>query len=891
MNLLRKYQQGGTFTYPENPGFEYKKTTEGFVKRKQGEEKFYPVDTAQVSKLSKYYYTKYPNIAPTSAEKSDNTNIVNPGQQQGQQQGQLQTAKQRATALSAYRELQRGSLSQEEYDRIMFSVKNLDSGNEVNKTAVDRLFAATKTPMIKRSPIPTPETERMKKELEEADKWDSNILNPVTAVEHWVKTGEVLPAEYEFQLKNNIKATDVQPSIGARLADNFSPLRGLQDADYAIERGDVVDGFTEAIFSIPFIGGVKGVANASKALGKTTQAVSKPVVTLGESLLRNTRGKTAIIPAAGELLRTTGKISGEVGSMVTQGGKVLSKTPVPVLGNSAYQIKESSDIVNAPARVTPLNNYWSVLKPKVNSTPEIDWGKWNKEIPRNKKLMEEYNAIEQKAKADDTWIKNPVGINNAIVDHSIPAYKRRVIRAIPHPLNTTPKRPMLEKGDYNFMRAFEQKVSELTPEDFLDKSVSSAAVGDKLSYYRRLLRSHNTDGELLIKNFNNYIQGNSATFPAAINQFDVGRSVAPLHVQLVPSRPRTIRNQSGFSKAELLSNDKISPKSKDTVSKMEDRLFEGTVLKPDGEVVGQPKVNLIEIFTGDNKITPLTKEEYIRTFNENLNTLNTIVAKNNKSGVDYRIKELTADGQLLIETPKQKNNILTASQKKNIKHFEQDPKGFLKNTMGFENVDDIWYVKDPDTGKAVATDYTNWEEIMKDAKKEVSRSLNIPEGTNSWSVRIQPGQWTGQVQDIPDRNYLQNIPGLEMAISSAGVFPKSSGLTGIPGTKAYESINEYLKQLNLGRVKPGFNSQTTTVRDAQGNITRTGSRDVWEHFIKSNKAVGYYGDRNTIYGAMKSVLPYAIVGGAAAKVLSPSSEQTNNTRFTYKIGGLIKYGE
>jgi LysM repeat protein len=44
-----------------------------------------------------------------------------------------------------------------------------------------------------------------------------------------------------------------------------------------------------------------------------------------------------------------------------------------------------------------------------NVTPtfksEIDWGNWNKEIPENTQLMDEYNAIEQQAKADGTWMK------------------------------------------------------------------------------------------------------------------------------------------------------------------------------------------------------------------------------------------------------------------------------------------------------------------------------------------------------------------------------------------------------------------------------------------------------------------------------------------------------
>jgi hypothetical protein len=40
---------------------------------------------------------------------------------------------------------------------------------------------------------------------------------------------------------------------------------------------------------------------------------------------------------------------------------------------------------------------------------EINWGNWNKEIPDNPQLMQEYNAIEQQAKANGTWMKNPDG--------------------------------------------------------------------------------------------------------------------------------------------------------------------------------------------------------------------------------------------------------------------------------------------------------------------------------------------------------------------------------------------------------------------------------------------------------------------------------------------------
>jgi hypothetical protein len=40
---------------------------------------------------------------------------------------------------------------------------------------------------------------------------------------------------------------------------------------------------------------------------------------------------------------------------------------------------------------------------------EIDWAKWNKEIPDNTALMQEYTTIEKVGKAKGTWMKNPDG--------------------------------------------------------------------------------------------------------------------------------------------------------------------------------------------------------------------------------------------------------------------------------------------------------------------------------------------------------------------------------------------------------------------------------------------------------------------------------------------------
>ncbi len=56
-----------------------------------------------------------------------------------------------------------------------------------------------------------------------------------------------------------------------------------------------------------------------------------------------------------------------------------------------------------------LRRYKEVPKPQQTFKSEIDWGKWNKEIPENTQLIKEYNAIEQSSKANGSWMKNPDG--------------------------------------------------------------------------------------------------------------------------------------------------------------------------------------------------------------------------------------------------------------------------------------------------------------------------------------------------------------------------------------------------------------------------------------------------------------------------------------------------
>lgn len=60
-----------------------------------------------------------------------------------------------------------------------------------------------------------------------------------------------------------------------------------------------------------------------------------------------------------------------------------------------------------------------ILKNVDNFKSEINWSKWNKDIPNNKALVDEYTEIEKLAKADGSWMKNADGSAFTLPDGSL----------------------------------------------------------------------------------------------------------------------------------------------------------------------------------------------------------------------------------------------------------------------------------------------------------------------------------------------------------------------------------------------------------------------------------------------------------------------------------------
>jgi hypothetical protein len=87
----------------------------------------------------------------------------------------------------------------------------------------------------------------------------------------------------------------------------------------------------------------------------------------------------------------------------------------PETGNTLTELP-ASNVTMYESQPNWLRGYKEIPKPTSSIDDvsrdfksEIDWGNWNKEIPSNTQLMNEYNAIEQTTKANNTWMKNSDG--------------------------------------------------------------------------------------------------------------------------------------------------------------------------------------------------------------------------------------------------------------------------------------------------------------------------------------------------------------------------------------------------------------------------------------------------------------------------------------------------
>jgi hypothetical protein len=242
--------------------------------------------------------------------------------------------------------------------------------------------------------------------------------------------------------------------------------------------------------------------------------------------------------------------------------------------------------------------------------------------------------------------------------------------------------------------------------------------------------------------------------------------------------------------------------------------------------------------------TPMSSEEYAKIFNDNIDRLNEIIRLNNKSGVEYRVEQLYPNGQLKFVTPEQ--TLRVPNTNRNAFKIEDVSNQFNEPAYSVK-------YPDPQDPQTLTYDIFKTKEEAQaftdklNANQPEFVDVKIDAGSTQWDTPINAGRWEGEVEDIANKEYFKSIPGLNMSVTSSTVFADRLAR---PGTGTYKSINEFLKELSLGRVKPGFNSQTKS------------SFSAWDKAAKKGEAVGYYQDPSLFYGTYKrkggdTTVPYS----------------------------------
>jgi hypothetical protein len=218
-----------------------------------------------------------------------------------------------------------------------------------------------------------------------SDSGDTQMMKP--GGEYNFKGKTVTEYPQKFQLGGNFK------NVVAALASNIPKNRLDAEAKEEAKRMNQVwtpfnNPQTQEVYQ-------QG-PNKGKPTGKGALEPSYPELMLMPGSLpikaASKMGKVAV--GVAEALNPIGGMIALKNKAVAQGAKGLV--------SDAVKYAEKKSVKPATASTTVKS-----VEPSFKS--EIDWAKWNKEIPENKALMQEYNTIEETSKANGTWMKNSDG--------------------------------------------------------------------------------------------------------------------------------------------------------------------------------------------------------------------------------------------------------------------------------------------------------------------------------------------------------------------------------------------------------------------------------------------------------------------------------------------------
>lgn len=244
-----------------------------------------------------------------------------------------------------------------------------------------------------------------------------------------------------------------------------------------------------------------------------------------------------------------------------------------------------------------------------------------------------------------------------------------------------------------------------------------------------------------------------------------------------------IVNKSDLDRTRAI---ELSPESKAMVESMSDKDFQNTVLslnKGERKIVNAPDDKEVATYLlGKNRVKTIPIENWVDEFNSNLPELN--------------------------------ERIVPRVNRSGVK-YEFLP---MKEITG-----------------------TNSAEI---GLKSTDQAGN--EVVKGWTVRVKPGKFRGEIQDVAGQDYMDAIPGLQITNSGYGVLdPKLYA----PGSNAYRALNDYLKSMDLGRVASG-----------KSGLSPKGQK-AWETHLLNDRAIGFargISNRGNpdIYAMMRTMSPY-----------------------------------
>ena len=349
----------------------------------------------------------------------------------------------------------------------------------------------------------------------------------------------------------------------------------------------------------------------------------------------------------------------------------------------------------------------------------------------------------------------------------------------------------------------------------------------------------------------------------------------------VKSRPAVV-NQSNFE----MGSPKLSAEQREIARSMTPAEYRNTVT----DVYGRLKP------TAPDQRLPgvldIPREEYIDIFNRNLDALNDeIIPRNNVSGLEYRVTGLNPRGdELTFYTPRQKATFpLNDFQSQRLDLFNSNPNRYLDELIEEGSVQRMksLFPNDPDLFNYTVNDLTTSgltkDELMKtvgDRYNRIVGKTNIIEGPSEWGVTTRPGLYRGDIPDIPNKAYLRSIPGMQMSNSAAGVFPKESIRIGeefVRGTRSYQSLNDYLKRLDLGRVSSGMNTQSP---EAFG---------FWKSALEKGKATGFHGGQSSFNAALYQDGGMTVPGVNGTVVSSSLYDKKKQYKSGGQHGGLDRW--